>query len=113
MVITMKREVKDRKVTDEAMYKHWELREAAQDGKLLNFSDIMKGQSDFHGERPRRPGKFTPGWRFMVLARGNWIYNDQEWPANIKRREIEEADRKKKDAVEKRSKEKNGPIEGS
>ena len=96
-------EVEDRKFTNEAMRKSRELRRAAQDGKLLNFQDIMKGQSDFHRERPEN---FPPGWRFMVLAREDWIRNEQEWPANVKRREKEEADRKKKDTEQKQGEEK-------
>ena len=92
----------DHTFTKEAIAKYNTLKQAAHDGKLLNFQDVMKGQSDFHKQAPEN---FPPGWRFMVLAREDWIKSEQEWPANIKRREKEEADHKKKDAEERKREE--------
>lgn len=74
----------DREFTKTAIKKYETLREQAKRGELVDFRQLMREQTDF---QKHRPDAYPPGFRFVVAAREDWVKKEQDWPANIERRE--------------------------
>ena len=64
------------------------LRNSVQKGELVNFRDIILNEEDFH---LHDPDNRSLGWRYVLDCTEDWVKNTQKWPANIKRKEKEEA----------------------
>ncbi|OQO12698.1 hypothetical protein B0A48_02161 [Cryoendolithus antarcticus] len=106
-------ESEDEQTFDEdARRRFQELKTRANKGDLLNFRDIITNQEDFH---LRHPQDRSLGWRYVFEATEDWVKDEQDWPANIKKRkQVEEAKDKNNGDVRaidrsKESKEKPGP----
>ncbi|KAJ4339892.1 hypothetical protein N0V87_002830 [Didymella glomerata] len=72
---------------DEARAEYEELKQRAQRGDLVNFRDLVEGEKDLH---LRHPENRSLGWRYVVEFTEDWVKNEEEWPANIKRKQQEE-----------------------
>ncbi|KAF1364529.1 hypothetical protein EJ07DRAFT_162285 [Lizonia empirigonia] len=68
------------------------LQTRAKKGDLVNFRDLIQGEKDLH---LRHPENRSQGWRYVLEFTEDWVKNEEEWPANIKRRQQEEEKRKK------------------
>lgn len=62
------------------------LQEKKKKGELLNFRDLIQSEPDFH---LRYPADRSIGWRYVLDTTEDWVKNEQDWPANIRRREKE------------------------
>ena len=98
----------DREFTEDAMRKYRELRDEAKKGKLVNFQELMKDQTDF---RHHRLDMYPPGFRFVVRAREDWVKKEQAWPANIKQWEKEEQQTKEQEGKDGNHSEKDSDNE--
>lgn len=67
------------------------LRKREQRGDLVNFRDIIKHQEDFH---LRRPENRSIEWRYVVQDTEDRIRNEENWPANVEKREKERKQKK-------------------
>lgn len=80
---------------NEAPAQIWqETKDKAKKGDLTNFRDIMHEQKDFRLIHPKVDRSL--GWRYVLQASEDWIKNQEEWPANIEKREKEEEAKKEK-----------------
>jgi len=91
--------------TEDAIDKYQQLRNEVSEGKLVNFRDIITGQEDLH---LRRPEVHSEGWRFVLNAREDWIKNEEQWPANLERKQKEEEARRKQGSEPKENELANG-----
>ena len=66
-------------------------------GDLVNFRDLIESQEDFH---LRYPDNRSLGWRYVLETTEDWVKNQQNWPANVEKREKEEEAKKKKKGEE-------------
>ncbi|KAF2999125.1 hypothetical protein E8E14_004143 [Neopestalotiopsis sp. 37M] len=81
--------VEEKRLAEEGMKKYRKLRMEYNRGDLLNFQNVMQGQTDFH---KRDPKNYPPIWHFVVNSTEEFIKNEQDWPANLElRKEKEEA----------------------
>ncbi|KAH7333373.1 hypothetical protein BKA65DRAFT_596924 [Rhexocercosporidium sp. MPI-PUGE-AT-0058] len=87
--------------TEEAAEKYAEFRDEVQEGKLVNFRDVINAQEDFH---LRRPGVHSEGWRYVLNVKEDWIKSVENWPANVERKKKEDAAKKEKEKDEKQKK---------
>lgn len=62
------------------------LQEKKKKGDLLNFRDIIQSEPDFH---LRYPANRSTGWRYVLETTEDWVKNEENWPANIKRKQKE------------------------
>ncbi|KAF4304954.1 hypothetical protein GTA08_BOTSDO06140 [Botryosphaeria dothidea] len=62
-----------------------------QQGKLIDFRDVMKNQKDLH---LRMNENRSIGWRYVLQASEDWIKNTQDWPANVKKRQQQQEQKK-------------------
>ncbi|KAI8682135.1 Nitrate reductase [NADPH] [Fusarium keratoplasticum] len=72
------------------------LRKAAETGKLVNFRDLVENQEarDFH---LRHPQNRSLGWRYVLDTTESWVKNEEQWPANLNKKEEEERKRKEEE----------------
>lgn len=91
----------EHELDEEAKQKYDKLKEKAKNGDLVNFRDLIEGQEDLH---LRHPENRSLGWRYMLDFTEDWVKNEEEWPANVKKRQQEEKAKKEKS-------EKEGPEE--
>ena len=82
---------------EQAAEKYHAFQDEAEEGKLVNFRDIINAQEDLH---LRRPDVHSEGWRYVLNARESYIKNEEEWPANVERRQKEEDANKQSDGAE-------------
>lgn len=85
---------------EKAAERYHEFREQADEGHLVNFRDVINAQEDFH---LRRPEVHSRGWRYVLNARKGYIKNEEEWPANVEKRQKEEEAKKEKDEGKRKS----------
>lgn len=85
-------EAKTRDDVEEAREGHQDLTGKEKKGDLVNFRDIVLEEKDLH---LRHPENRSLGWRFVLPCTEDWVKNQEEWPANVEKREKEE--QKKKD----------------
>ncbi|MCJ1245312.1 hypothetical protein MMC30_002516 [Trapelia coarctata] len=78
----------------EALKELDQLQERVSKGDLINFRDAIKQQEDFH---LRRPDVHPGGWRYVLNTSEDWIKNTEEWPANVKKRKVEEEAKRKEE----------------
>ncbi|KAI5368020.1 putative oxidoreductase, molybdopterin-binding domain, oxidoreductase FAD/NAD(P)-binding protein [Septoria linicola] len=71
------------------------LKKKAKRGDLINFRDIVQNEKDIH---LRWPENRSIGWRYVLEATEDWIKNEEEWPANIEKKQKEEAAKKEKES---------------
>lgn len=90
----------DRKFDQEALRKIRDFQNKKATGQLVNFKQVMKYQMDHARQEPKL---YPPGSRFVVRAREDWVKKEQDWPANIKKREKEEKERRENEDEEKPS----------
>ncbi|KAJ4991807.1 nitrate reductase [Stagonosporopsis vannaccii] len=87
------------KLAGEAKAEYEKLRERVKKGELLNFRDLIEGEKDLH---LRHPENRSLGWRYVLEFTEDWVKNEEEWPANVKRRlEEKEKEQKKQQEQEK------------
>ncbi|KAK5115853.1 hypothetical protein LTR85_009447 [Meristemomyces frigidus] len=79
---------------EEARQEYEKLRTRAEEGKLVNFRDIVQGEKDLH---LRYPKNRSLGWRYVLEYTEDWIKNKEDWPANLKRRKQEDQAKQDKD----------------
>ena len=72
---------------EQARRKLEELREEVDAGNLVNFRDIVEHQHDFHIAHPENR---SLGWRYVLNTSEDWVKNQENWPANLRRKEVEE-----------------------
>lgn len=82
----------------EARTKFKALQDKAKKGELLNFRDIVQGLKDL---RRDNADPHPEGWRFVLQSTEDWVKYDQDWPANVKRRQKAEQEQKEQDEKEK------------
>lgn len=80
---------------EEAKEGYRKLKEKAQRGELVNFRDIVTNEKDLH---LRYPENRSLGWRYVLDATEDWVKNEEEWPANVEKRQKEEAAKKEKES---------------
>jgi len=84
-------EEEEEKFDEEAKRDFQALQQRASRGDLLNFRDIIGGEKDFH---LRYPANRSLGWRYVLDYTEDWVKNEEDWPANVKKRKkVEEARR--------------------
>ncbi|KAF2164012.1 hypothetical protein M409DRAFT_25783 [Zasmidium cellare ATCC 36951] len=88
----------ERQFDQKAKKRFDDLRYREKEGDLVNFRDIITDQTDFH---LRDSKDRSIGWRYVLQATEDWVKNEQEWPANIKKREQEEEKDKKQQTNDK------------
>jgi nitrate reductase (NAD(P)H) len=71
-----------------ARAKHEALKQRAERGELINFRDIVRNEQD---RSLKYPHKRPLGWRFVLPETEDWVKQTQEWPANVEKRDKEEA----------------------
>ncbi|BGP28286.1 hypothetical protein JCM10296v2_000018 [Rhodotorula toruloides] len=59
------------------------LGEERSEGRLVTFREIVERQDDLH---LRYPADRPIGWRYVLNETEDWVKNEQDWPANAKRR---------------------------
>ncbi|KAF2150810.1 hypothetical protein K461DRAFT_228984 [Myriangium duriaei CBS 260.36] len=95
----------ERQLAEDAMRRYREMRQEHDRGELLNFQDIMKGQTDF---RKHHESRYPPTWHFVVNSTEDFVKQEQDWPANIKQREKQNQQEREK----KEENKKNGQQQG-
>lgn len=76
-------------------------------GELINFRDIAEHEKDLTlGGRKKvtRP----LGWRFVIDTSEDWVKKQQEWPANIQKREKEKKQQQEEEAKNTKDQKNNG-----
>ncbi|BGP04219.1 hypothetical protein JCM10049v2_000017 [Rhodotorula toruloides] len=63
------------------------LREERSEGRLVNFREVVERQEDLH---LRYPADRPIGWRYVLNETEDWVKNEQDWPANAKKRSQQE-----------------------
>ncbi|CAN9120075.1 unnamed protein product [Alternaria sp. RS040] len=84
-------ETKTRDDVEEAREGHKDLTGKEKKGDLVNFRDIVLEEKDLH---LRHPENRSLGWRFVLPCTEDWVRNQEEWPANVEKREKEEQKKK-------------------
>ncbi|OJD14182.1 hypothetical protein AJ78_05446 [Emergomyces pasteurianus Ep9510] len=71
-----------------------QLKKALERGDLITVRDVMTKQEDFH---LRTPDVFSKGWRYALHTTEDFIKYQQDWPANIQKRQKEEQEKEKEE----------------
>lgn len=72
----------------EAEQEHDQLISREKSGELVNFRDMVENEKDFH---LRYPDNKSIGWRYVLECTEDWVKNTEEWPANVKKRQKQQA----------------------
>lgn len=72
---------------EKARAEYKKLKGSAERGDLVNFRDVIKGEKDLH---LRHPENRSLGWRYVVQFTEDWVRNEEQWPAIIKKKQQEE-----------------------
>ena len=97
-------------VVEEAAKKYHDFAEKVEEGKLVNFRDVINAQEDLH---LRRPNVHAEGWRYVLNATEDWIKNTEEWPANLQKKQKDEATQKKEQSEIKQVNNEVGKTKGN
>ncbi|KAK4553809.1 hypothetical protein LTR86_008984 [Recurvomyces mirabilis] len=71
-----------------------QLQDREKRGDLVNFRDVIEGEEDFH---LRYPENRSLGWRYVLDTTEDWIKTQEEWPANVQKKQKEEQVKKEKE----------------
>ncbi|KAG5297987.1 nitrate reductase [Histoplasma ohiense] len=82
---------------EQAVKTEAEFKKRLESGDLITVRDVMVNQEDFH---LRRPEVFSEGWRYVLHTTEDFIKNQQDWPANIQKRQKEQEEKEKKEEEE-------------
>lgn len=82
------------KFSEEAKAEYDRLNERLKEGGLVNFRDLIMGEKDLH---LRHPENRSLGWRYVLDFTEDMIKNEEKWPANIKRTQQENENKRKEE----------------
>lgn len=68
------------------------LQHEIEEGHLVTVRDVMTNQEDYH---LRFPEDYSKNWRYLLHTTEDFIKNQPNWPANIKKRQQEESKKTK------------------